>query len=59
VVPRDEVAKTVIDGVVANFFGGSIERVVATLVNSKEATLTDEQVASLKSIIDKAREEGR
>ena len=40
VVPKDEMAKSVMEGVVQNFFGGSIERVVATLVDSQESKLT-------------------
>ena len=59
VVSRDEVAKTTIDQVVQNFFGGSIERVVATLVNNKEADLSDEQIENLKGIIDNARRQGK
>ncbi len=59
VVSRDEVAKTTIDQVVQNFFGGSIERVVATLVNNKEADLSDEQIENLKGIIENARRQGK
>jgi predicted transcriptional regulator len=59
VVPKDEMARNVIDGVVRNFFGGSIERVVATLVDSHDADLTDEQYERLKTIIDDARRQGR
>lgn len=59
VVPRDEVAKETIDRVVKNFFGGSIERVVSTLLNSQEIDLTDEQVDRLKAIIENARREGK
>lgn len=59
VVPRDEVAKETIDRVVKNFFGGSIERVVSTLLNSQETDLTDEQVDRLKAIIENARREGK
>lgn len=59
VASREEVAKTTIDRVVQNFFGGSIERVVATLVDSQEASLSDSQVENLKAIIEKARKEGK
>lgn len=59
VVSRDEVAKETIDRVVKNFFGGSVERVVSTLLNSQETDLTDEQVDGLKAIIEKARREGK
>lgn len=59
VVPRDQMAKTVMNGVVANFFGGSIERVVATLIDSQESKLTPEQIDSLQAIIDEAKRQGR
>ena len=59
VVPRDEMAKSIIGGVVQNFFGGSIERVVATLIDSQEATLTEDQYNRLQAIIDEARRQGR
>lgn len=59
VVPREEMAKSVIDGVVQTFFGGSIERVVATLVDSQEAKLSEDQIAGLQAIIDQAKREGR
>jgi predicted transcriptional regulator len=59
VVSREEVARDTMDRVVKNFFGGSIERVVATLVNSQETDLTEEQIDSLKSIIESARKQGR
>lgn len=59
VVPRDEMAKSVIDGVVQNFFGGSIERVVATLIDSQESKLSEDQIDRLQAIIEEARKEGR
>lgn len=59
VVSREEVAKDTIDRVVKNFFGGSIERVVATLLNSQESDLTDDQVNKFKAIIDEARKDGK
>lgn len=59
VVPRDEMAKNVISGVVDTFFGGSIERVVATLVNSQESKLSNEQISRLEEIIEQAKREGK
>jgi predicted transcriptional regulator len=59
VVSREVVAKETITRVVNNFFGGSIERVVATLVSGQEAELTDAQVTSLKAIIESARKRGK
>src|SRR5580704_1146239 len=40
VIPRAEMAKSVIDGVLQNFFGGSIEQVVSTLIDSEESNIT-------------------
>lgn len=59
VVPRDEMAKSVIDGVLKTFFGGSIERVVSTLIDSEESAVTQEQLDRLAQIIEEARKEGR
>jgi len=59
VVPRDEMAKSVIEGVVQTFFGGSIERVVSTLIDSEESAVTAEQLDRLAQIIEEARKEGR
>ncbi len=59
VVPRDEMAKSVMDGVLQTFFGGSIERVVSTLIDSEESNVTPEQLERLAEIIAEARKEGR
>jgi predicted transcriptional regulator len=59
VVPRDEMAKNVISGVIENFFGGSVERVVATLIEPGTADLSDEQLDRLSKLIQQAREQGR
>lgn len=58
VVPRDEMAKSVIEGVLKNFFGGSIERVVSTLIDSEESNVTPDQLDRLAAIIEDARKEG-
>lgn len=59
VVPREVMAKSVIDGVVANFFQGSVERVVATLLDSEERQLSSEELDRLSALIERARQEGR
>lgn len=59
VVPREEMAKDVIENVLQTFFGGSIERVVATLVDREESKVTQEQLDRLAEIIEQARKEGR
>ena len=59
VVPRDEMAKNVITGVLENFFGGSVERVVATLIEPGTGGLSDEQLDRISKLIDEARGQGR
>ncbi len=58
-VPRDEMAKSVIDSVLANFFEGSVERVVATLLDREEVRLSDEELKRLAELVEQARSEGR
>jgi predicted transcriptional regulator len=58
-VPRDEMAKSVIDSVLANFFEGSVERVVATLLDREEIRLSDEELTRLAELVEQARREGR
>jgi len=59
VVPRDEMAKSVIDGVLATFFNGSVERVVATLLHREETKLSDDELKRLAQLIEQARREGK
>lgn len=59
VVPREEMARSAVESVIDTFFEGSIERVVATLVDRGESRVTDEQLARLAEIIEQARREGR
>jgi len=59
VVSREQMAKTVMDGVVENFFGGSIEHVVATLIDPDEPKLSDEQLDRLSKMIEQAKRQGR
>ena len=59
VVPRDEMAKSVMDGVLATFFEGSVERVVATLLDREETRLSGEELERLAKLVEQARKEGR
>ena len=59
VVPRDEMAKSVIAGMLQTFFDNSIERAVATMINREEAEISQEQLDRLAQIIEQARKEGR
>ncbi len=56
IAPAQAVAKTALERVVTTFFGGSIERTVATLLQSKERTLSDDQLARLSALIAEAKE---
>src|SRR5579864_9284586 len=59
IVPREEMAKSVIEGVLQTFFENSVERVVAMLIDREEAPLSQEQLDHLAQIIEQARKEGR
>jgi len=59
VVPRDEMAKTVMSGVLHTFFESSIEKAVATLIDQNDAPLRDDQLDRLAAMIEQARREGR
>ena len=59
VVPRDEMALSVVDGVLQTFFEGSVERIVATLLERKDTKLTDEELDRLAELIEQAKREGR
>jgi len=55
--PRDEAARTALDGLVKTFFSGSVSQVVSTLLNEKEAKISNEELDRLAALIDKARQE--
>ncbi|HEV2198198.1 MAG TPA: BlaI/MecI/CopY family transcriptional regulator [Bryobacteraceae bacterium] len=59
VVPREEMAKATIEGVLLTFFGNSVERFVATLLDRKESQISPEQLDRLAQVIERARKEGR
>jgi len=59
VASRESVARDAIHRVVDTFFQGSVERVVATLVDSKESKLTDQDLDRLQLLIEEARRQGR
>jgi predicted transcriptional regulator len=59
VVPREEMARTAIEGVLHTFFDNSVERVVTTLLDRKEAQVSREELDRLARIIEEARQEGR
>jgi predicted transcriptional regulator len=58
-VPRAEMAKSVIAGVMRTFFDNSVEQVVATLIDREESNISPEQLDRLARMIEQARKEGR
>jgi predicted transcriptional regulator len=58
-VPRDEMAKSAIDRVMRTFFDGSVERVVATLLDREERAVSNEELERLAELIEQARREGQ
>jgi len=59
VVPREQMASSVITNVLETFFDSSIELAVATLINREEAKISQAQLDRLAEIIEEARREGR
>jgi predicted transcriptional regulator len=59
VVPREQMARTMMDQVLRTFFDGSVERVVANLVDREDSALTDQDFDRLQAIIDAARRQGK
>lgn len=56
--PRDKARRSALQHLIDTFFGGSAEEVVATLLDSRSARLTDEELERLSHLIEKARSEG-
>ena len=59
IVPREQMARTMMDQVLRTFFDGSVERVVANLVDREDSALTDHDFDRLQAIIDAARRQGK
>ena len=59
VVPREQMADTVMENVLETFFENRLELVVSTLLNRKDASVGKEQLDRLAAIIEEARREGR
>jgi predicted transcriptional regulator len=59
VVPRAEMGKTAIAGVMQTFFENSVEQVVSTLIDRQESRISSEELDRLAEIIERARKEGR
>lgn len=55
--PRDEAARTALDGLVETFFSGSVSQVVSTLLSEKETKISVEELDRLAKLIEQARKE--
>ncbi|MBI2149285.1 MAG: BlaI/MecI/CopY family transcriptional regulator [Acidobacteria bacterium] len=58
-VPRHAVRQSAVKHLIETFFGGSTEKMLATLLGSEGSKLTDEELSRLAELIDKARKGGR
>lgn len=58
-VPTSHARRSAMRRVVRTFFGGSVEGAVATLLELEDASLTAEDRARLRALIDRALREGR
>lgn len=58
-VARNDARKSALSHVVTTFFDGSVEQVVATLVESSRSKLSTEELERLSQLIEKAKKEGR
>jgi predicted transcriptional regulator len=58
VVRRHAVRKSALRHVVETFFDGSVEKVVAALLGGEAARLSDEELARIRDMVEKARKEG-
>lgn len=55
--PRDEAARTALDGILRTFFSGSVTQVVSTLLTEKELKISDDELDRLAKLIEQARKE--
>ncbi|HTL34282.1 MAG TPA: BlaI/MecI/CopY family transcriptional regulator [Kofleriaceae bacterium] len=58
-VARNDARKSALSHVVTTFFDGSVEQVVATLVESSRTKLSKDELERLSQLIEKAKKEGR
>lgn len=57
-VPREEASETALERLLATFFGGSVERTVATLLDLQSERLSDEELDRLAELVAAARQKG-
>jgi predicted transcriptional regulator len=58
-VNREKVRLSALDQLMATFFDGSAETVVATLIERQKGKLSNEELDRLSMLIEQARKEGR
>lgn len=58
-VAPEQARQNALEHVVKTFFDGSTEKVVAALLDISEESLSEQDYQRLRSLIDKARDEGR
>jgi predicted transcriptional regulator len=58
-LPRDRARRSATRRLLDTFFEGSTAQAVATLLDESTSDLSDEELAKLADLIDKARREGR
>jgi BlaI family transcriptional regulator, penicillinase repressor len=56
--PRQTAARAALRRVVRSYFGGSVEKVMATLLSEKAGKISSEQFERLQKMVSKAQEEG-
>jgi predicted transcriptional regulator len=58
-VNREKARRSALNHLVSTFFGGSTEEVVSTLLDEQSGKLSEEQLESLATLIERTRKEGR
>ena len=56
--PRQSAARAALKRVVRAYFGGSVEKVMATLLSEQAGKISPEELGRLQQLVNKAREEG-
>jgi predicted transcriptional regulator len=58
-VPREAASETALERLLTTFFGGSVERTVATLLDLEAEKLSDEELDRLAELVAAAKTKGR
>lgn len=58
-VPREEASQSALERLLATFFGGSVERTVATLLDLEAEKLSDEELDRLAELVSAAKSKDR